>query len=199
MNNMSSCACAKTSTDRFPVKEYLTFESRCGSVTIVTRLRAERIRAQFPAAAGNISLHHHVRPGLSLSSGHRGSLRGLKWPGREADHSLPCIAQVKNEWIYTSTPPSVFMAWYLIKHRDSYRYILMCLHVESSIRTIYAILKVSLNWILKFCTMLVLRELYISVSAIFPCRRIQYNDDHGMLTRYFNFRILIYYQRPYIF
>jgi hypothetical protein len=29
---------------------------------------------------------------------------GVKWPGREADHSAPSSAEVK-EWSYTSTPP----------------------------------------------------------------------------------------------
>jgi hypothetical protein len=31
-------------------------------------------------------------------------------PGREADHSLPTSAEVKNTWIYTSTPQYAFMA-----------------------------------------------------------------------------------------
>jgi hypothetical protein len=30
---------------------------------------------------------------------------GVKRPGREADHSLPSSAEVKNVWSYTSTPP----------------------------------------------------------------------------------------------
>jgi hypothetical protein len=29
---------------------------------------------------------------------------GVKWPGREADHSPPTIAEIKKMWIYTSTP-----------------------------------------------------------------------------------------------
>jgi hypothetical protein len=29
---------------------------------------------------------------------------------READHSTPTSAEVKKTWIYTSTPPYVFMA-----------------------------------------------------------------------------------------
>jgi hypothetical protein len=36
--------------------------------------------------------------------------RGVKRPGRESDHSPPTSAEVKNTWIYTSTPPYVFMA-----------------------------------------------------------------------------------------
>jgi hypothetical protein len=30
---------------------------------------------------------------------------GIKWPGREADHSPPSSAEVKNAWSYTSTLP----------------------------------------------------------------------------------------------
>jgi hypothetical protein len=34
----------------------------------------------------------------------------VKRPVREADHSPPTSAELKNTWIYTSTPPYVFMA-----------------------------------------------------------------------------------------
>jgi hypothetical protein len=43
---------------------------------------------------------------------------GVKRPGREADHSLPSSAEIKDAWSYTSTPQYVFLAWCLIKHRD---------------------------------------------------------------------------------
>ena len=36
---------------------------------------------------------------------------GLKRPGHEVVHSSPSSAEVKNEWVYASTPPYVFMAW----------------------------------------------------------------------------------------
>jgi hypothetical protein len=39
---------------------------------------------------------------------------------READHSPPSSAAVKNGWSYTSTPQFVFMAWCLVKHRDNF-------------------------------------------------------------------------------
>jgi len=42
----------------------------------------------------------------------------VKRPEREADHSPPSTAQVKTAWMYTSTPPYVFMPWYFVKHRD---------------------------------------------------------------------------------
>jgi hypothetical protein len=35
---------------------------------------------------------------------------GVKRPGREADYSPPANIQVKKTWVYTSTPPYVFMA-----------------------------------------------------------------------------------------
>jgi hypothetical protein len=35
---------------------------------------------------------------------------GVKRPGREADHSPPSSAEVKNAWRYTSIPQYVFMA-----------------------------------------------------------------------------------------
>jgi hypothetical protein len=38
-----------------------------------------------------------------------GSVSGVKRPGRGANHSPPSSAEVKNTWIYTSTPPYVFM------------------------------------------------------------------------------------------
>jgi hypothetical protein len=35
---------------------------------------------------------------------------GVKRPELEADHSPPVSADIKKMWIYTSTPPYVFMA-----------------------------------------------------------------------------------------
>jgi len=37
--------------------------------------------------------------------GTRDSFPGVKLPGCEAYHSLPSIAEFKNVWSYTSTPP----------------------------------------------------------------------------------------------
>jgi len=44
--------------------------------------------------------------------------------GREADNSPSSGAEVKNMWIYTSTPHYVFMAWYLVKHRENFTFTL---------------------------------------------------------------------------
>jgi hypothetical protein len=48
---------------------------------------------------------------------------GIKRPEREADHSLPSSAEVKNAWIYTSIPRYVFMAWCLVKHWYKFAFI----------------------------------------------------------------------------
>jgi hypothetical protein len=42
---------------------------------------------------------------INLTKGTGGSFPGVKRPGREADHSPPSIAEVKNAWSYTFTPP----------------------------------------------------------------------------------------------
>jgi hypothetical protein len=42
---------------------------------------------------------------------------GVKRWRREADYSPPSSAEVENAWSYTSTPPHVFMACFLIKRR----------------------------------------------------------------------------------
>jgi hypothetical protein len=35
---------------------------------------------------------------------------GVKRPRREADHSPPSSAEIKNAWIYTSSPQHVYIA-----------------------------------------------------------------------------------------
>jgi hypothetical protein len=57
-------------------------------------------RVRFPAGAGNSSLHHRVQNGsgahpASYSMGTRFSFPGVKRLGREADHSPPSSAEVK--------------------------------------------------------------------------------------------------------
>jgi hypothetical protein len=86
-------------------------------------------RVRFPAGAGNFSLHHRVQNGsgahpASYPMGTRGSLSlGVKRPGREADHSSPSSAEVK-EWVElylhsSNTPP-----WRgaQLKHRDNFTF-----------------------------------------------------------------------------
>jgi hypothetical protein len=54
----------------------------------------------------------------------RGFSLEVKRPGREADHSPPSNAEVKNAWSYISTPQYVFMAWCLVKHSDNFTFTL---------------------------------------------------------------------------
>jgi hypothetical protein len=65
-----------------------------------------RVRAE----TWNVSLHHRFQTvsgayPASYSMGTRGSFPGVKRPGREANHSPPSTAEVKNAWSYTSTLP----------------------------------------------------------------------------------------------
>jgi hypothetical protein len=81
---------------------------------------------RFPAGAGNFSLHR-VRNGsgahpASYPIGTRGVFPRDKAAGREADHSPPSSAEVKNAWSYPSTPQYVFTAWCLVKHRDNFAF-----------------------------------------------------------------------------
>jgi hypothetical protein len=47
---------------------------------------------------------------------------GVKRLGREADHSPPYSAKMKNECSYTSTSQYVFMARCLVKHRNNFTF-----------------------------------------------------------------------------
>jgi hypothetical protein len=41
----------------------------------------------------------------------------IKQPGREDDHTLPSITEVKNAWSCNSAPPYALKVWCLIKNR----------------------------------------------------------------------------------
>jgi hypothetical protein len=75
---------------------------------------------RFEAGAGVYSPRHRVQTG---SRAHPASYpmttvvlsSEVKRQEREAGHSPPSSAEVKNGWSYTSTPPYVFLEWCLIK------------------------------------------------------------------------------------
>jgi hypothetical protein len=73
------------------------------------------IEVRFPAGTGNFSRHHlQTGSGTHPASYLRGNgalSLGVTQPGREADHSPPSSAEVKDAWSYTSTPQYAFMAW----------------------------------------------------------------------------------------
>jgi hypothetical protein len=45
---------------------------------------------------------------------------GVKLPGREADHTPPFSAEVKNAFSYTSTPQYFFVTWCVTKHKNNF-------------------------------------------------------------------------------
>jgi hypothetical protein len=58
----------------------------------------------FPAGAGNFSSTPRLEKPPTQWVLWTRSLQ-VKRPGREADHSPPSSAEVKNAWSYTSNPP----------------------------------------------------------------------------------------------
>jgi hypothetical protein len=86
---------------------------------------------RFPAGAGNFSLHHRVQNGSGAQlafypMGTRGSFLGVKWPGREADHSPPSSAEVI-EWVelYLHSPNTNSWRGAQLKHRDNFTFYLL--------------------------------------------------------------------------
>jgi hypothetical protein len=104
-----------------PLALYIHFIDRChGNVQCVSSrygdwLRAGRPRGQSSSPGrGNIFLISSSRPVLVATQPPIQYVQA-RWPGREADHSLPTSAEVKRTWIYTSTPPYIFMASCLLR------------------------------------------------------------------------------------
>jgi hypothetical protein len=69
------------------------------------RLRAGRLGVPVPSGAGSFSIHHRVQTGSGTQRVPGALSLGVKRPGREADHSPPSSAEVKNGWSYTFTSP----------------------------------------------------------------------------------------------
>jgi hypothetical protein len=55
----------------------------------------------------------------------------IKQPGHESDHSPPSAAKVKTAWSYTSTPPHVFMVWWLVNYGTHFRGVALVKHRDS--------------------------------------------------------------------
>jgi hypothetical protein len=97
-------------------------------VSLGYRLDDRGSRVWFPARAGNVSLHHCVQIGsgshpASYPMGTKGSFPGVKRPGREADHSPPSSAEVKEcveLYLQSHNTPSWRGAQ--LKHRDSFTF-----------------------------------------------------------------------------
>jgi hypothetical protein len=91
------------------------FSSLSSSVSIVTRLRDRRPWFDFRQGLQVFLLATASLPALGPTQPPIQSVPWIKRPGREADHSPPPSAEVKNAWSYTSTPPYIFMVWCLMK------------------------------------------------------------------------------------
>jgi hypothetical protein len=68
-----------------------------------------RGQSSSPGSVKNISFSTSSRPALGPTQRPIQWVLRVKRPGLEADHSLPTSSEVKIMWIYTSTPPYVFM------------------------------------------------------------------------------------------
>jgi hypothetical protein len=72
---------------------------------------------------------HRVQNGsgahaVSYPVGTRGSFRGVKWPGREADHSPPSSAEVKDcVEIYFHSPNTPSWRGAQLKHMDNFTFL----------------------------------------------------------------------------
>jgi hypothetical protein len=102
---------------------FLKIHSNCLAYDLISRFVETKIPVLYEMDLKN-SLKHSLLLLLLLLSGSDleptqppiqrvpGVLSlAVKRPGREADHSPPPSAEVKNVWSYTSTPQYVFMAW----------------------------------------------------------------------------------------
>jgi hypothetical protein len=71
----------------------------------------QRGRSSSSGRVKNYNFSTSSRQALGCTQWVPGALSpGVNRQGREADFSLPTGAEVKKTWIYTSTPPYVFMA-----------------------------------------------------------------------------------------
>jgi len=64
---------------------------------------------RFSAGTGILSPRHRVQTGSEAHPASYPMGTGGKAAGREADHSPPSSAKVKNAWSCTSTPPYAIM------------------------------------------------------------------------------------------
>jgi hypothetical protein len=98
-------------TPLLDIGRFFGFLSRDSVVGIATKLWAgrPRSRSSSPSRVKNFLFSKSSTPALSSTQPPiqwvPGALSpGVKWPGREVDHSPPTSAEVKKLWIYTSTP-----------------------------------------------------------------------------------------------
>ena len=69
----------------------------------------------------------HCGPPKATKQYRRATIPGVKRPDREAHYSPPYSAELKHAWGFRSSCPFAFIAWSVIKQRDS-----PCLHTRTS-------------------------------------------------------------------
>jgi hypothetical protein len=87
------------------IRLYRSMSSRDSAVGIAAGYRLDGLWGGLRVRVGKRFFSFPLPP-------NRGSK--VQWLGREADHSPPTSAEVKNTWIYTSSAPYVFKANRLI-------------------------------------------------------------------------------------
>jgi hypothetical protein len=99
----------------FHRNEYLNFYmfyslwNRVSVVGTETKLWLGRSGCRIVADARDLliskrSTYRHWRQHSLIFNGCQGSFPGVKWPGRQADHSPPSSDEDRNWWSYTSDP-----------------------------------------------------------------------------------------------
>jgi hypothetical protein len=117
-----------SSCSRWPVQKlldtpsYVKIGSQDSSVSVVTKLNGLDDQESAPGRVRDFFSLPPCRdwrwgPASLLWNEYQALSPELKQPGHEADHSPPSSAEVKDARSYTSTPPYVCMAWYLVKQK----------------------------------------------------------------------------------
>jgi hypothetical protein len=70
----------------------------------------QEVGVPSPGGGKNFNFSMSSRPALGYTQPTIQFVPGVKRQWDDFDHSLPPSAEVKKTWVYTSTPPYVFMA-----------------------------------------------------------------------------------------
>jgi len=98
---------------------HAVLSAQFSSSLIWSRASLRKIRS-CDNSVSKVTGHGLWGPSSVLSTGYGALSPWIKRPGHEAEDSAPPSAEVKNVWTYTSTPPYVFTAWCLVKHRTNF-------------------------------------------------------------------------------
>jgi hypothetical protein len=114
-NSISLFLCVLTPTSTITRKQNELIYISTEVLGIATGYGPEDREIGVRVTVGSTIFSTSCRPALGHTQGPTrrvpGTLYpGIKWQGREADHSPPTNVEVKKMWIYTSTSPHVFMA-----------------------------------------------------------------------------------------